>query len=548
MSSDTANIQTITTTPYADQRAGTAGLRKKVKTFQQPHYLENFVQSIFDAHEGFDGKTIIVGGDGRYFNDVAIQIILSIAAANGVAKAIVGQNGILSTPAASHLIRINSAHGGFVLSASHNPAGPDEDFGIKFNIAGGGQAPSALTDAIYARSQTITAFKRVTAPEIPLGEIGTHTLGDMTVDVISSTADYAALMQTQFNFAAIRELLAGDFSMAFDAMHAVTGPYARAIFVDLLGAPESAVRNAKPLADFGGGHPDPNLLYAKDLADETMVRKKLDFAAASDGDGDRNMILGKGVFVSPGDSLAVIAANAQCLPAYASGIPGAARSMPTSRALDAVAAKDNFDAYETPTGWKFFCNLLDAGKIAVCGEESFGTGSAHVREKDGVWAVLAWLNILAERKMSVLEIMRDHWAQYGRHYYQRHDYEGLTAEQADAVMDTFRASMQNAVGREINGIAVTQADEFAYDDPIDGSRAEGQGLRMVFGETARIILRKSGTGTSGATIRLYLETMRREQWDLNLPVAETLKEWELAANGLAGIEQHTGRSEPSVIT
>ena len=541
-------IQTIASTPFDDQRVGTAGLRKKVAVFSQQHYLENFVQAVFDTVDGFAGSTIVLGGDGRFHNDVAIQTILRMAAANGVAKVIVGQGGILSTPAASHLIRHFDAHSGFVLSASHNPAGPNGDFGIKFNIRGGGQAASGVTDAIYACSKQISGYHIADGGPVVIDQLGEQTLGDMTVVVVDSTKLYAELMASQFDFDAIRALLAGGFSMAFDAMHAVTGPYATRILVDTLGAPAGAVRNATPLPDFGGGHPDPNLLHAKDLADEVINAQALDFAAASDGDGDRNMILGKGLFVSPGDSLAVIAANADALPAYADSIPGAARSMPTSRALDAVAAKQGFAAYETPTGWKFFCNLLDAGRISICGEESFGTGAVHVREKDGLWAVLAWLNILAVSQQSVAELMHAHWTRYGRHYYQRHDYEHLTAEQADACMDTLRGALTSLPGQSSAGLQITAADEFAYTDPIDNSRAEGQGLRVVFGDAARIILRKSGTGTSGATLRLYLEMYRDGEWELRLPPAEVLGELAAVADQLCGLRKNTGRDAPSVIT
>ncbi|WP_348675480.1 alpha-D-glucose phosphate-specific phosphoglucomutase [uncultured Abyssibacter sp.] len=544
-----AAVRTITTTPFDDQRVGTAGLRKKVRVFQQTHYLENFVQAVFDTHPGFEGSTLVVGGDGRYHNDTAIQTILAMAAANGVAKIIVGKGGILSTPAASHLIRKYDAHGGFILSASHNPAGPDGDFGIKFSIHGGGQASSALTDAIYARSQEIDRYRLLDAAPVPLDDVGAATLGDMTVDVIDSTEDYADLMESLFDFDAIRALLASDFRFAFDAMHAVTGPYATRLFVERLGASPDSVRNAEPLPDFGGGHPDPNLVYAADLADEAINQQALDFAAASDGDGDRNMILGRGVFVSPGDSLAVIAANASTIPVYADGIPGAARSMPTSRALDAVAAQQGFDAYETPTGWKFFCNLLDAGRIAICGEESFGTGSDHVREKDGLWAVLAWLNLLAARRgESLAEILLAHWKTYGRHYYERHDYEDLSAEQADAVMQSLRAQLAELPGRTLNDLTITAADEFGYTDPIDGSSADGQGLRVIFGDAARIVLRKSGTGTSGATLRLYLEELRSDEWELRLPTHEVLGPLSAVADSLCQLREQTGRDKPSLVT
>ena len=544
-----AAVQTIASTPFDDQQVGTAGLRKQVRVFQQPHYLENFIQSVFDTYPGFEGSTLVVGGDGRYHNDVAIQTLLAMAAARGIARVIVGKNGLLSTPAASHLIRKYDAHGGFVLSASHNPAGPDGDFGIKFSVRGGGQAPSTLTDAIYARSRAITAYQRLDVPPVDLGQVGETRLGGMTVQVVDSTQDYADLMETQFDFDAIRSLLDSGFQFAFDAMHAVTGPYARELFVHRLGAPESVLRNAVPQSDFGGGHPDPNLVYAAELADEVVTRQALDFAAASDGDGDRNMILGRGLFVSPGDSLAVIAANARCMPGHRDGIAGAARSMPTSRALDAVAARQGFEAHETPTGWKFFCNLLDAGRIHVCGEESFGTGSDHVREKDGLWAVLAWLNLLASRPgQSVADIMLDHWSTYGRHYYERHDYEGLKAEDAEAVMDALRQQLPQLPGQQFDTLTVTAADEFAYVDPIDGSQAKGQGLRVIFGDTARIVLRKSGTGTSGATLRLYLEWLREDQWELRLPTQEVLTPLALIADRLCQLKAITGRDQPSLVT
>ena len=544
-----AAVQTISSTPFDDQQVGTAGLRKQVRVFQQPHYLENFIQSVFDTYPGFEGSTLVVGGDGRYHNDVAIQTLLAMAAARGIARVIVGKNGLLSTPAASHLIRKYDAHGGFVLSASHNPAGPDGDFGIKFSVRGGGQAPSTLTDAIYARSRAITAYQRLDVPPIDLGQVGETQLGGMTVQIVDSTQDYADLMETQFDFDAIRSLLDSGFQFAFDAMHAVTGPYARELFVHRLGAPESVLRNAVPQSDFGGGHPDPNLVYAAELADEVVTRQALDFAAASDGDGDRNMILGRGLFVSPGDSLAVIAANARCMPGHRDGIAGAARSMPTSRALDAVAARQGFEAHETPTGWKFFCNLLDAGRIHVCGEESFGTGSDHVREKDGLWAVLAWLNLLASRPgQSVADIMLDHWSTYGRHYYERHDYEGLKAEDAEAVMDALRQQLPQLPGQQFDTLTVTAADEFAYVDPIDGSQAKGQGLRVIFGDTARIVLRKSGTGTSGATLRLYLEWLREDQWELRLPTQEVLTPLALIADRLCQLKAITGRDQPSLVT
>ena len=493
-------IHTVKTTPILGQKPGTSGLRKQTKTFMEPHFLENFIQSIWDGIGGVAGKTLILGGDGRYFNDRAAQVILRMAAASGAAKMIVGRNALLSTPAVSNLIRSRGADGAIVLSASHNPGGPDADFGVKFNVANGGPAPEAVTAAIHAVTESLQAYSIFDAGDIDLSREGETNLHDMRVEVVDSVADYAALMETLFDFDAIRDLLKSDFSLRFDAMHAVTGPYARAILEDNLGAAPGSVVNAEPKPDFGGGHPDPNPVWAKALVDLMMSDAAPDFAAASDGDGDRNMILGRGIYVTPSDSLAILAANAHLAPGYTGGLKGVARSMPTSRAVDRVAEKLGFDCYETPTGWKFFGNLLDAGRVTLCGEESAGTGSDHVREKDGLWAVLLWLNVLAKRRQSVEEIVADHWATYGRTYYTRHDYEALDTATAEAVVNRLKDSLAGLPGQTHNEFVVQTADEFSYDDPVDGSVSSGQGIRIIFRGGARIVLRKSGTGTVGATL------------------------------------------------
>jgi phosphoglucomutase len=541
-------IQTISTTAFDDQKPGTSGLRKQVKVFQGAHYLENFVQSIFDTQGELQGGTLVVGGDGRYYNREAIQIILRMAAANGVARCLVGQGGILSTPATSCVIRKHGAQGGIILSASHNPGGPNGDFGIKFNTANGGPAPEKVTEAIYARTREIAEYRTLDSGDIDLDTLECLSLGDMHVEIIDPVADYAELMAVQFDFAAIRELLAGDFRMAFDAMHAVTGPYAKEIFENRLGAPAGTVINGVPLEDFGGGHPDPNLVYAAELVDMTLGELAVDFAAASDGDGDRNMILGRDIFVTPSDSLAILAANATAFPAYRDGIPGVARSMPTSQAADRVAEKLGIECFETPTGWKFFGNLLDAGRIAFCGEESFGTGSAHVREKDGLWAVLAWLNLLAARRESVKDIVHAHWAEYGRNYYSRHDYEGVDKAAADTLMNELRGRLDEYVGTELEGRKVAYADDFAYTDPIDGSVSRNQGIRIGFEDGSRIVFRLSGTGTVGATLRVYIESYESEPANQQQPTQEALAGLIGLADQVAGIKQHTGREQPDVIT
>lgn len=541
-------ILTIATQPIAGQKPGTSGLRKKTSVFMSRHYLENFIQSTFDAIGGVAGKCLVLGGDGRYFNDRAAQVILRMAAANGAAKVIVGQGAVLSTPAASHLIRLNRADGGLILSASHNPGGRDNDFGVKYNMANGGPAPEAVTEAIHARSQTINSYKILEAADVDLMKIGRQLIGKMEVVVVDPVADYAQLMESLFDFPKIRALFDGGFRMRFDAMCAVTGPYATEILENRLGAAKGTVTHGTPLPDFGGMHPDPNPTWAHELMAEMMGPEAPDFGAASDGDGDRNMVVGRGIYVSPSDSLAVLAANAHLAPGYRAGLKGVARSMPTSAAVDRVAAALGIGQYETPTGWKFFGNLLDAGKATICGEESFGTGSDHVREKDGLWAVLLWLNILAERNETVEGILSGHWRTYGRNYYSRHDYEALPADQGEAVMGALRARLPSLPGQVVEGMVVEAADDFSYADPVDGSLAKGQGLRILFKGGARFVLRLSGTGTEGATIRLYLESYAPGPAGLDHEVQEALAPVIRAAEALAGIGAVTGRAAPDVVT
>lgn len=541
-------IRELPTKPYTDQKSGTAGLRKKVAVFQQPHYLENFLQSIFDVEASLKGKTLIMGGDGRYHNREAIYTAIAMAAGNGIAKVIVGQGGILSTPAASNLIRVHNAAGGLLFTASHNPAGPDGDFGIKFNIAGGGQAPEALTGKLYEVSRQITRYRIFEGANVDLDRRGSQQLGDTLIDVVDSVDDYARLQQSLFDFDRIRDWFKRGGRITFDAMHAVTGPYARRILVEQLGAPESSVINAMPLEDFGGGHPDPNLIYARHLYDLALSPDAPDLIAASDGDGDRNMILGRGLFISPGDSLAMLAAHLDKLPGYKTGLKGLARSMPTCRAVNVVAKALKVECFETPTGWKFFCNLLDAGRLTLCGEESFGTSSSHTREKDGLWAVLAWLNVVATTGLSVQQIASQHWARHGRHYYVRHDYDELPVASANTVVDTLRKALPALVGVTHGDWTITQADEFGYTDPVDGSVATGQGLRIVFGDAARIILRLSGTGTEGATIRLYLERYETAADKLAWTTTDALAPIAAIADKLVRINELTGRKGPSVVT
>ena len=541
-------IETVPTKPIDGQKPGTSGLRKKVGVFQEPHYVENFVQSVFDALDGFAGKTLVVGGDGRYFNEEAIQTILKMAAASGFGRVLVGQNGILSTPAASCVIRKHGAFGGLILSASHNPGGPNGDFGIKYNIGNGGPAPEKVTDAIFANTKAITEHKILEAADIDLSTTGPRPLGEMTVEVIDPVSDYQALMAELFDFEAIRKLFDGGFRMRFDAMHAVTGPYAKAIIEETLGAPTGTVVNAVPKPDFGGHHPDPNLVHAKELYDLMMSTDGPDFGAASDGDGDRNLIIGKGIFVTPSDSLALLAANAHLAPGYSQGLAGVARSMPTSQAADRVAQKLGIGCYETPTGWKFFGNLLDAGKATLCGEESAGTGSNHVREKDGLWAVLLWLNILAMRKQPIKEIVAEHWRDYGRNYYSRHDYEEVDADAAADLMETLRSKLDTLPGTETAGGKIATADDFAYHDPVDGSTSERQGIRIGFEGGSRVVFRLSGTGTAGATLRVYIERFEPDPAKHDLDPQTALADLITAADEVAQIEARTGRSEPTVIT
>jgi phosphoglucomutase len=543
------NVITTPTAPIAGQRPGTSGLRKKVAVFRQPGYLENFVQAIFDALEGFRGQTLVLGGDGRFHNDAAIQVILRMAAANGFGRVLVGQHGILSTPAASCVIRKHAAFGGIILSASHNPGGPDGDFGIKYNTGNGGPAPEKITEAIYANTQGIVRYLTTDTPDVDLATQGTGSVGAMQVVVIDPVADHADLLATLFDFDRIGALLrSGSFRMCFDAMHAVTGPYAHEIFVKRLGAPGASVMNGVPLPDFGGGHPDPNPTYADDLIKVMFASAAPDFGAASDGDGDRNMIVGRRFIVTPSDSLAVLAANAHLVPGYAAGLKGVARSMPTSAAVDRVAEKLGIRCYETPTGWKFFGNLLDAGQVTLCGEESAGTGSDHVREKDGVWAVLFWLNILAVRGESVEAILRDHWRTYGRNYYSRHDYEGVDSAAANALVARLRESLATLPGQTLDGATIASADDFAYTDPVDGSVSSAQGIRIGLADGSRIVFRLSGTGTEGATLRVYLERFEPDPARHAVETQQALAPLIALAERLAGIRERTGRDAPTVIT
>lgn len=544
-----STLNIVKTTPFEGQKPGTSGLRKKVSVFQQAHYLENFVQSIFDNLSDYQGKTLVLGGDGRYHNKTAIQTILKMAAANGFGEVLVGQNGLLSTPAVSAVIRKYKAFGGIILSASHNPAGPDGDFGIKYNAGNGGPATERLTDAIYTSSCTIGEYRIADAPDVDLATLGEYQLGNMKVRVIDPVADYADLMEHLFDFSLIRALFnSGTFSMRFDAMNAITGPYAREILENRLGAPSGTVMRGEPLEDFGGGHPDPNLVYAHDLVEIMSKPSGPDFGAASDGDGDRNMILGNNFFVTPSDSLAVIAANATLVPGYRMGISGVARSMPTSAAVDKVAERLGIECYETPTGWKFFGNLLDARKITLCGEESFGTGSDHVREKDGLWAVLFWLNLLAVRKQPVSQIVREHWAKFGRNYYSRHDYEEVDAKAAAGLMQHLRDSFGELKGKQFASLSVESCDDFSYTDPVDGSVTTGQGVRILFEHGTRIVFRLSGTGTVGATLRVYMESYEPDPAKHNVETQQALAQLVQLAEQLGEIRARTGREQPTVIT
>ena len=540
--------QNVRTTPIEGQKPGTSGLRKKTAVFQRPHFLENYVQAIFDGVEGIDGKTLVIGGDGRFYNDQAIQIILRMAAANGATKCIVGQDGILSTPAASHMIRFRGADGGLILSASHNPGGPDADFGLKYNGPNGGPASETVTDKIYERTTTLDFYKITASEDVDLSAIGTQQIEDMVVEIVDPVTDYADLMKTTVDFDKIRALFAGGFTMCFDAMHAVTGPYAHTILEDMLGAAKGTVINGTPSPDFGKGHPDPNPIWAKQLMDKMYGADAPDFGAASDGDGDRNMIVGRHAYVTPSDSLALLTSKAHLAPAYSNGLAGVARSMPTSRAVDRVADALGIDCFETPTGWKFFGTLLDAGKVTLCGEESAGTGSDHVREKDGLWAVLLWLNIIAETGKSVSELMGDLWETHGRCYYSRFDYEAVESEKAATIMNGLKAKLTTLSGTDAQGMIVETADEFGYTDPVDGSTSAGQGLRITFEGGARAVFRLSGTGTEGATIRLYLEQLVTDPKHLHDDPSDVLKDVCDAALSLSELVGISGREAPDVIT
>lgn len=539
----------VSTTPFSGQKPGTSGLRKKVTEFQQPGYLQNFVQAIFNTIAPCEGKTLVLGGDGRFYNREAIQVIVRMAAANGFGRLLIGQGGILSTPAASCVIRKYQTDGGIVLSASHNPGGPTEDFGIKFNGANGGPAAESLTEAIYQQTLKMDQYLTLETQDIDIDQIGSYQLAAMQVEVIDSVSDYADLMESIFDFGIMSTLLKdGNFRMCFDAMHAVTGPYAQEILQHRLGAPEGTVINAVPLQDFGGGHPDPNQLHAHELIEKMSGAQGADFGAASDGDGDRNMVLGHNFYINPCDSLAILAANAHLIPGYPNGICGVARSMPTSRAVDRVAEVLGVECYETPTGWKFFGNLLDAGKITLCGEESFGTGSDHVREKDGLWAVLFWLNLIAVKKQSVAQIVRQHWARYGRDFFTRHDYEGVDSAKAQQMIDQLRANLAALSGQQFAGLTVQSADDFTYQDPVDNSVSSAQGIRIYLSNGARIVLRLSGTGTQGATLRVYLDSYQTDASLFAQDPQQVLASLIAAADQIAGISTATGRNRPDVIT
>ncbi|WP_186501124.1 alpha-D-glucose phosphate-specific phosphoglucomutase [Synechococcus sp. A15-60] len=534
--------------PFTDQKPGTSGLRKSSQQFEQPHYLESFIEAVFRTLPGVQGGTLVLGGDGRYGNRRAIDVILRMGAAHGLSKVLVATGGILSTPAASNLIRQRQAIGGIILSASHNPGGPDGDFGVKVNGANGGPTPSSFTDAVFECTKTLDHYSIAEAKPLNLEEPGTHQTGAMQVEIVNGVDDFVALMQQLFDFEQISDLLKSDFPLAFDAMHAVTGPYAKRVFEDLLGAPAGSVRNGIPLEDFGKGHPDPNLTYAHDLAGLLLEGDGYRFGAACDGDGDRNMILGHRCFVNPSDSLAVLTANATLAPGYAGGLAGVARSMPTSAAVDVVAKGLGINCFETPTGWKFFGNLLDAGEITLCGEESFGTGSNHVREKDGLWAVLFWLQILAVRRCSVADIMNSHWQRFGRHYYSRHDYEAVPTEAAHGLYDRLEMMLPSLLGQTFAGQTISGADNFSYIDPVDQSVTQGQGLRILLDDGSRVVIRLSGTGTKGATIRVYLESYVPNTGDLNQDPQIALAKMINAINDLAEIQQRTGMDQPTVIT
>ena len=541
-------MKIVSARPFDDQKPGTSGLRKKVTTFQKTGYLQTYVQSIFDSIPELSGGTLVIGGDGRFYNDVAIQVILSMAAANDVKKALVSQTGLLSTPACSHVIRKYGAAGGFTLSASHNPGGPSGDFGIKFNGANGGPIVEAITEKIFKRSLVIDAYKIAENTPIALDEIGHSEIDEMEIEIFNGVTDYADLMESLFDFDAIQKMIAGGFEICFDAMHAVTGPYAEEIFVNRLGASSSTLMNAVPRPDFGGVHPDPGPAYAKALFEKMFSREAPDFGACSDGDGDRNIVLGQNTYVSPSDSLAILTANAHLVKTYQQGISGVARSMPTSRAVDRVAKKLGIECFETPTGWKFFGNLLEAGRITLCGEESAGAGSDHIREKDGLWAILMWLNIIAISGKSVEDIQRDHWQEYGRNYYSRHDYEGVEKSKAETLMRNLEQKFESLKDTKFLDETILQADSFTYTDPIEGSVSKNQGLRIDFESGSRIVFRLSGTGTVGATLRLYLERYVPPTGDLNQDTQAALHVLKCIADKVAEITTTLDRTRPTVIS
>lgn len=545
-------ILAVPTQAFPGQLPGTSGLRKKVNVFQQPHYLENFVQALFDVLHGVDqaatGLTLVVGGDGRFHNREAVQSILRMAAARGYARVLVGQGGILSTPALSAMVRRHQASGGIVLSASHNPGGPDGDFGIKYNAANGGPAPEKLTQAVYERTLTLNSYRISDAPDVALDTQGLQQMEGTRIEVIDPVADHADLMRSLFDFDAIRALFASGFRLRFDAMWAVGGPYAKAIIEGELGAPAGTVVHGEPLEDFGGLHPDPNPAYADDLVAHLMADDAPDMGAASDGDADRNMILGRGFLVSPSDSLAVLAAHAHLVPGYAKGLAGVARSMPTSTAVDRVAKALGIACFETPTGWKYFGNLLDAGQVTLCGEESYGTGSDHVREKDGLWAVLFWLNLVAVTGQTVEELVRGVWQAHGRCVYSRHDYDGIATERANALMAALREQLPLLAGTTVAGQTIAWADDFAYTDPVDGSVSERQGVRVVLQDSSRVVFRLSGTGTEGATLRVYLERHEPDESRHDIPAQEALRPLIDLAQAVARITHHTGMTQPTVMT
>ncbi|MFY9223489.1 MAG: alpha-D-glucose phosphate-specific phosphoglucomutase [Blastocatellia bacterium] len=545
-------IKVQTSSPFSDQRPGTSGLRKKTKVFMQANYLENFVQAVFNAvkekfNVDFSQETLVVGGDGRYYNRNAIQIILRLAVANGFKQIMVGKGGILSTPAMSAVIRRQQALGGLVLSASHNPGGIDADFGIKYNIRNGGPAPESVTESIYQHSLNITSYQTIDHADVDLDQLSSFNIANSQITIFDPLADYSAVMEELFDFEALRKLFASGFTMRFDAMHAVTGPYAHHILENTLGAPSATVVNGTPKEDFGQGHPDPNLVYAAELVEHLFGEKAPDFGAASDGDGDRNLILGRNFFVTPGDSLAIIAEYAQkAIPGYRQGLSGIARSMPTSTAADRVAKDLGVECYETPTGWKFFGNLMDADKCTICGEESFGTGSNHVREKDGLWAVLCWLSILAYTGKSVVEVVQEHWQKFGRSYYQRHDYEGLDLTNANKMISSLREKLTSLVGNNLADTTISQTDDFSYTDPVDGSVSNRQGIRLLLADGSRIIFRLSGTGTEGATLRIYVERYKQDGGQSD--IKEVLEALINEAKQILQLKEFCGVDEPTVIT